>query len=55
MFPWYSSAGVSTFVPKFVQFQFNKTASEAAFMVGTVAVPGAVGGQLVRAINACSM
>lgn len=43
------AAGVSTFVPKFVQFQFNKTASEAAFIVGTVAVPGAVGGQLLGA------
>lgn len=43
------AAGVSTFVPKFVQFQFNKTASEAAFIVGCVAVPGAVGGQLLGA------
>ncbi|KAI8515511.1 sodium-independent organic anion transmembrane transporter [Branchiostoma belcheri] len=39
--------GFATFLPKFVENQFGQTASQAAFLVGCVMVPGAFGGCLI--------
>lgn len=39
--------GFSTFIPKFVETQFNFTASKAALYTGIMGIPGAAGGVLL--------
>ncbi|GIY60220.1 solute carrier organic anion transporter family member 4A1 [Caerostris extrusa] len=40
-------AGLATFLPKLIESQFSYQASFAAFIVGTVTIPGAGGGNLL--------
>ncbi|XP_054719355.1 LOW QUALITY PROTEIN: solute carrier organic anion transporter family member 4A1-like [Uloborus diversus] len=40
-------AGLATFLPKLIESQFSYQASFAAFIVGTVTIPGAGGGNLI--------
>lgn len=43
-------SGLSTFLPKFFQNEFNLTPSYAAMLVGMIAVPGAAGGHIIGGV-----
>ncbi|XP_062608330.1 solute carrier organic anion transporter family member 4C1-like isoform X1 [Saccostrea cucullata] len=49
-FEGFSTSGMATFLPKFIQNQFGVSAASAAILAGVVAVPGAAGGQFVGGI-----
>ncbi|XP_064652501.1 solute carrier organic anion transporter family member 4C1-like [Lineus longissimus] len=50
VFAMLCAGGFATFMPKFIQNQFNQTASWAAYLTGFVAIPSAAGGQIIGGI-----